>query len=155
VKASANLLCELLRSFTYKERNRASNIVTEHRRNMLDHARYDEVCEAREQQKRFRPEIAELRALLKDSGHGPKVQKRIRDRLKGKEKILKRLGHTLNDACNFASIALAKTEARGGWSLMKRRYLDVNKSMKDPKLAMRYHIFASQFLRKFRFKNFV
>jgi hypothetical protein len=155
VKASADLLCELLCSVTYKERNLASNIVTQHRRNMRDRARYDEVCDAREQQKLFRSEITELRALLKDSGHGPKVQKRIRDRLKEKEKILKRLGHTLNDACKYASMALAKTEARGRWSVMKLSYLRVNKNMKDQKLAMRYYIFESQFLRKLRLKNFV
>ena len=155
VKASANLLCELLRSVTYKERTPACKIVTQHRRTIRDHARYDQVCVDREQQKRFRSEVAELRALLKNSHHGSKVQKRLQTRLKEKEIILKRLGHTLNDACNYASMTLAKTGARGRWNVMKLRYLSVRKDMKDHKRAMRYYMFEPEFLRELRLKHFV
>lgn len=141
-KASVNLHCNTLRGDTTKKRGRASGPVTRYRQDMIDFARWDEICVVREQQKIFRRQVAKLRALAKVPRH----------MLNEKEKMLNRLGHTFDDAYEYVSKDLKKTNARGGWDTMRRSYREVERISKDPTQAMRYHQLDSQFLRRLGIK---
>jgi hypothetical protein len=77
VKASAELLCITLQSNSPKKRGRAAGLVTRYCQDMKDFARWDEVCVIREQQKNYRKQVKELRALPKAKGELLDKQKKL------------------------------------------------------------------------------
>ena len=63
------------------------------------------------------------------------------------EELLKDAGTGDLDAFEYASEKLAKTPAKGGDDAVKKSYRKVEKRMRDPAAAMRYHILHHEFLR--------
>jgi hypothetical protein len=149
VKASAELLCITLQSNSPKKRGRAAGLVTRYCQDMKDFARWDEVCVIREQQKNYRKQVKELRALPKAKGELLDKQKKL---ISEQEEVLVRLGHTFDDAFECASKSLKKTKASGGWDTIRRSYKEVERNLKNPAQAKRYHVFSTQFLHKLGIK---
>ena len=149
VKASADLLYINLRRNSPKKRGRAAGLVTQYCQDMKDFARWDEVCVIREQQKNYRKQIKELRALPKAKGELLDKQKKL---ISEQEEMLIRLGHTFDDAFECAFKSLKETKARGGWDTIRRSYKEVARNLKDPAKAKRYHVFSPQFFRKIGIK---
>jgi hypothetical protein len=125
-------------------RGRTANSLGRHRHDMRHFARWDAVWEVRDKQDEFRIEIEKLRTL-------PNVPT---DRLKEREKMLRRVGDTLDDAFRCASNLLAKTDAFGCPETIKKSYLRVEHEYRveretgDSKEAKRYHLLDRQFLCK-------
>jgi hypothetical protein len=149
-KATDDLLCSLLRGDTPKKRGRASSPVARCRQDMIDLDRWDEVCIARKQQENFRRNVTELRALPKTPRELPQKREIL---LEEHTKMHDWLEHTLDRAFECASMNLVGTEAAGRPDAVKQSYFRVEKNSRDPKQAMRYHVFETRFLRKLGLKT--
>jgi hypothetical protein len=149
VKASVDLLCITLQRNSPKKRGRAAGLVARYCQDMIDFGRWDEVRVIRDQQKNYRKQVKELRALPKAKGEFLQKQKKL---IGEQEQMLSRLGRTFDDAFECASKSLKETKARGGWDTIRRSYREVERNLKDPAQAMRYHVFSPQFLRKLEIK---
>ena len=150
VSASADLLCITLRSDTRRKRGRAARLVARYRQDMVHFARWDEICVAREQQKIFSKQVKELRTLPKAKGELLEKQRKL---INEQEEMLKRLGHTFDDAVEYARQRLKKTKATGRWDTMRSSYRLVQRHHKDPTQAKRYQVFSASFLHKLGIKS--
>lgn len=142
---AADLLNITLKNNFHKNLGARNRAMLAYRQDMIDYWRWDEICVIREQQKNLGVEIERLRALPKATGELLKRQKKL---IHERVHMLKEIGHTVDDAFQYASKRFKNTEASGGWDTMRRSYRAVTKGLKDPKQATRYYIFDPRFLRK-------
>jgi hypothetical protein len=136
--ATGSMLCAHLRGDAPKERGRSSGIINRARRHAIDYVRWDVVIEVRERRACLRQEIKELRA-----SSGEKALRILEER----RKLLDWLVNKNYDVFECASRLLAKTPACGGRDAIKKSYQKVNENMRNPAMALHYHILDPQFLR--------
>jgi hypothetical protein len=118
------------------KRGRSAEPLDRHRQDMIDYARYCEVCEVREKQNELPREIERLRLH-------PKVTTSM---LREKEKMLDWAGQSLERAFQCASMILATTSAFGGPDAIKASHSRVRKVLLIGEQAYRYHMLDPDFL---------
>ena len=106
---------------------RAGTPITRFRQDIIHYARWDTVCEVRDQQKNIRQQVEELQGV---SG-GEHI-------LADREKMLHWVGHDFLRAYECASILLEETDAHGGPDAVKHSYCTVQRCSKDARQAMRF-----------------
>ena len=137
VRPAASYCAELLRRGAKKKQGRSTNLVDRYRQDMIDHTRWAEVKDVREQQIGIKQEVSFLRANPKKASPG---------RLEDREKMLKWVGRSLKRAYECASMLLAESSAFGGPDAMQSSYLTVEKINRSQSQPLRYHMLDEDFL---------
>jgi hypothetical protein len=126
----AMMLFSHLRGDVPKERGRSAGIVNRFRQDFIDYARWNMVFIMRDRRDWVEKEIKTYRAI--SGGEARAMLKKLTE-----ERNL--LGTNNDDAFACASLALAKHRACGSPHAIKRSYLKVEKNMRNPATAARYH----------------
>ena len=135
LKATTELLCDLLKREKSVRRGRSCGSVARYRQDMIDFTRWDCVLEVR----RYQVELKDCMAMLHDR---PDIPANIRvDR----EKMHAWVGSTFDRAYECASMMLRGSQAFGSPEAMKRSYHQVKRNNSDPAQTMRYHLFDYSF----------
>jgi hypothetical protein len=129
-----------LAAITAKKMGRSNSAAARKYTDMVHYARYDTVCEIREQQLLQQRTLDELRATPNAPRH----------MILEKERMLRFVGRSLDDAFECASQLLDGTPARGKAGTIKRSYNLVARTSKNPDKAMRFMILDGDFLRSIK-----
>ncbi len=138
VRESAKVQCSNLRGDLPQGLGRSSGVTNRFRQDAIHYWRWSVIMEIREKREYLKREIATLQ-----SNKGREANKLLND---GK-KMLEWLGTNNDRAFECASLILAETSARGGSNAMKKSFLKVERDMRDPGMALRYHILDDDFLK--------
>jgi hypothetical protein len=126
-----------LAAHTAKRMGRSNSAAARKQADMVHYARYDTVCEVREQQLLQQRSLDEWRST-------PNTPRQM---IREKEQMVRFVGRSLERAFECASELLCGTPARGEFGTIKRSYNLVVRASKKPDEAMRFMILESDFLR--------
>jgi hypothetical protein len=136
VTGSVQMQCTLLRGEPLGKHGRSNGIVERYRQDGFDFLRWDTVNVVRENRNSLRDAVKELRKL---------PGRAARERLAYCEKLLR---WASKSSFKCASMLLADSPAFGGPDAVKTSFRTVERNMRDPVFAMRYHILDRGFLRR-------
>ena len=137
VQSAARGYCSQLNPDKKKKRGRSAEFVDRYRQDLIDFARWDELCVVREKQTEILEEVMEIRGR-KD------IPAYIRE---DREKMLAWVGHSLLRAYECASMLLQGTPAFGGPDAVKTSYRRVQECGRNQSHPFKYHVFDPDFLR--------
>ena len=128
--------CAQLRGERLGKHGRSNGIVERYRQDAIDFLRWDTINGVRNNRNSLRDAVKQLREL---------PGRVARERLEYCEKLLR---WASKSSFKCASILLADSPAFGGPDAVKTSFRTVERNMRDPVSAMRYHILDRGFLRR-------
>jgi hypothetical protein len=137
-KAARDLLCDAVVKHKSTRRGRASGYLARFRQDMIDYARWNAVVWARENQQEVRRQVDVMRSF----SDVPLNYSQDRGKLLGW------LGSTLERAYECAAMTLEGTSAYAGPDAIKKSYFTVQRNLRSPRTAYRYHVLDYPLLKR-------
>jgi hypothetical protein len=135
LKASLDLLCDLLRREKSTKRGRAAGAAARYRQDMIDFMRWNEVFVLREKQQMHQQSLIDHSDMVGSDRYAEEAAR------------AQWLGRSLSRIFECVSEVLERTEAFGSPVSIERSYREVERNMRSTSGALRYAIFHPLFVR--------